>query len=350
MTGSLVGIVAQTGAGVTQIVPVETMRRAVERVKATRSNVPPPWLGARGDAAFNAPLEFWVNQGWKADRAFSLIQNKRGVLLTSVAPGTPAALAGLRPGDLIAGVGGRDVTTVQEFSQTLKEQPLGSSVEFTVLRAPEPAPVRVPVQLSATRNPALSTAEAEARAARETLLSLRSQLNAARDEQRRLGEAAASLDSATRAATLARLREAESKLDAALRESIEAERRVFEARTRTMFDAPALAPAALAEEFARRPLLAVGIQSLALTERGAAQFKARGGILVVSVEPDSPAEACGLHPGDVVETANGQSFTRAAFQQLLRDSLDAPITLGLVRSGEKKTVAFSFECAAGARK
>jgi serine protease Do len=350
LTGSLVGIVAQTGAGGTQIVPVENMRRAIERVKATRSSVPQPWLGARGDAAFNAPLEFWVNQGWEPDRAFSLIKNKRGVLLTSVAPGTPAALAGLRPGDLIAGVGGRDVTTVQDFSQALKEQPLGSAVEFTVLRAPAQAPIRVPVQLSATRNPAVATAEAEARAARENLLALRAQLNAARAEQRRLAEAATT-DAAVRATVLARLREVEVKLDAALRESAEAERRVFEARTRTLFDAQPLAPAALAEEFAKRPLLTVGIQALALTARGAARFKAQGGgILVVSVEPESPAEACGLHPGDVVETANGKAFTRAAFQQLLRDSLEGPINLGVIRSGEKKSVAFSFDCAADARK
>jgi S1-C subfamily serine protease len=339
--GSLVGIVSRTEAGLTQIVPAETVRRAVERVKAARSVVPQPWLGARGDSASNAPLDFWVGHGWNPERAFALIQNKQGVLLTSVAPGTPAALAGLRPGDLISGVAGREVRTVQDLSQTLTEQRLDASVEFTVLRAPEVAPVKVPVRLTGARDPALATAEAEARAARERLLKLRYQINVARAERER---PAASAPTVIGAAPTALAPEVEAKLEDAFREAAGAERRVFAARARMMFGDPALAPAAFEDELARRPLLTAGLQALALTPRGAAQFKAAGGVLVVSVQPDSPAEWCGLRAGDVIETADGRNFARADFQKLMRDSWDAPVTLGVVRAGERVSLDFSLDC------
>ncbi|HZI18876.1 MAG TPA: PDZ domain-containing protein, partial [Pyrinomonadaceae bacterium] len=184
-TGSLVGIVSRSEAGLTQIVPADALRLAVERVKTTRASVPQPWLGARGDSAANAPLDFWVGKGWERGRAFSLIRDRGGVLLTSVAPGTPAALAGLRPGDLISRVAGREVRSAQDLSLVLKEQSIGSAVEFTVLRAPQAEPLKLPVLLSGTQNPALATAEAETRAARASLLAVGAELRLARQEQLR---------------------------------------------------------------------------------------------------------------------------------------------------------------------
>jgi S1-C subfamily serine protease len=340
-SGSLVGIVSRSEAGLTQIVPVETLRLAVERVKTKRSSVPQPWLGARGDSAANAPLELWVNKGWERARAFSLIQNKGGVLLTSVAPGTPAALAGLRPGDLISRVGGREVRTAQDFSLLLKEQPIGSAVEFTVVRPPQPEPVKLSVRLSGTQNPALATAEAETRAARESLLTIGAQLRVAREEQFSAANSAFETPAA-----LARLKEAETKFETALREATEASRRIYEAQPRTLFG-PQMAPPAAGDEQTQRPLLFVGLRAVALSPRGAARLGARAGFLVMMVEEGSPAAACGLRPGDVIETAGGQPLTRNSFQQLLRAAWAAPVKLGVVRAGHRTSVEFSFshDCA-----
>jgi|GEM_PF-1312287 len=332
-TGSLVGIVSRSEGGQTQIVPAQTLRLAVERVKATRASVPQPWLGARGDSATNAPLDFWVGYGWEVGRAFSLIRDKGGVLLTSVAPGTPAAQAGLRPGDLIAGVGGREVRSVQDFSQMLKEQPIGSAVEFTVLRPPQPEPLRLPVLLSGTQNPALATAEAETRAARQSLLALGTELRLAREEQFR--------SSLLSPASQARLKEVETKFETAMRAAEEAGRRVFEAQSRAAF-APGLPPPGPGDDLAQRPLLFVGLRAVALSPRGAARLGSKGGFLVVTVEEGSPAAACGLRPGDVIETAGGRGFTRDLFGQLLRDAWAAPVRLGVVRSGQRSDVDFSF--------
>jgi S1-C subfamily serine protease len=340
-SGSLVGIVSRSEAGLTEIVPVDTLRRAAERVKATRSSVPQPWLGARGDAAANAPLEFWVSKGWERAHAFSLIQSRGGVLLTSVAPGTPAALAGLRPGDLISRVGGREVRSVQDLSLVLKEQPIGSAVEFTVVRPPQPEPIRLPVLLSGTQNPAVATAEAETRAARESLLAVGAELRLAREEQFRAAGSAFE-----RPAALARLKEAETKFETALREATEAGRRIFEARARTL-SGPEMPPPTAGDEQAQRPLLFVGLRAVALSPRGAARLGAKGGFLVVTIEEDSPAAACGLRPGDVIETVGGRQLTRDGFQQLLSDAWASPVKLGVVRTGRRAVVefAFSHDCA-----
>ncbi|MCA1593981.1 MAG: PDZ domain-containing protein [Acidobacteria bacterium] len=168
-SGAPVGIVAQSGVGGTKIVPLEVMHGAATRVLARRASVPQPWLGARGDAATTFPISFWLNKGWKPELLLPLLQDKQGVLLTSVAPGTPAALAGLRPGDLVTRLGGREVRGIEDLSLLLRESSVGASIDFTIWRAKGTSPLNVPVVLSGTQNPALATAEAEARGLRAEL-------------------------------------------------------------------------------------------------------------------------------------------------------------------------------------
>lgn len=163
-SGEVVGIVSHTGAGETQILPLATMLSARERVMKLRGSAPQPWLGVRGDASFHLKLDEWVSMGWKPEHALPHIQNGQGVILTAVAPGTPAALAGLRTGDVIASVGGRDVRSVEDLSFMLNEAGVGSTIDFTVWRAFVPSPLKLSVHLKGARNPALATAIAEERA------------------------------------------------------------------------------------------------------------------------------------------------------------------------------------------
>jgi serine protease Do len=79
-------------------------------------------------------------------------------------PGTPAAIAGLRPGDVIASVGARTVRSVEDLSFTLNEAGVGSTIDFTVWRALEPSPLKLSILLKGARNPALATAIAAERA------------------------------------------------------------------------------------------------------------------------------------------------------------------------------------------
>jgi S1-C subfamily serine protease len=342
-TGSLVGIVSQSVTGETRIVSGEMVRQAVERVQARRASVPQPWLGVRGDAAFRAPIETWVGAGWKPETALPLIRNRQGVLLTSVPPGTPAAAAGLRAGDVIARVGERNVHTSEDLSLMLKELEADSTVNFTVWRAFEPEPLRLPVVLRGTQNPALSTAEAEARAARESLLSVRTRIREVRLEERRLREAGGAGVEPALAGLSESLRRAEQQLETALSQVSEAEGRIAEARYGLLEGGQMLRPAdAAAAEAVSRPLQTFGIHAIGLTPRSAARLGARGGVLVVFVRPESPAASSGLRSGDVIEMVNGQPLTRAVFGRLTREPSADALSLGVVRDKRRLNVRFAL--------
>ncbi|MCA1633507.1 MAG: serine protease, partial [Acidobacteria bacterium] len=63
--------------------------------------------------------------------------------------------------------------------------------------------------------------------------------------------------------------------------------------------------------------------------------------------PESPAAACGLRVGDVVETIGGQSFTRLEIRRKLMEAGTAPLPLGVVREGHRLSLTLSTK--AGAR-
>jgi S1-C subfamily serine protease len=159
--GEVLGIVSRTDSEETQIVPVATVLGARERVMRLRASAPQPWLGVRGEAAFQEPVEKWVGLGWKPEAALPFIQGRGGVFLTKVAPGAPAALAGLKPGDLISRVGAREVRGVEDLSMTLKDAGVGSSLDFTVWRAFETAPLKFTVRLAAALDLGRAFEEAE---------------------------------------------------------------------------------------------------------------------------------------------------------------------------------------------
>ncbi|HZT57121.1 MAG TPA: PDZ domain-containing protein, partial [Pyrinomonadaceae bacterium] len=314
------------------IVPVETIRGARERVLKLRASAPQPWLGARGDAAFRAPLGTWVGLGWKPELALPHIQNGQGVFLTSVAPGTPAALAGLRPGDLIAQVGARDVRGVEDLSFSLKEAGVGSLVDFTVWRAFEQKPLNLSVQLKGAQNPALATAEAEERAARESLAALSGEVESIQLEEQRAANMAALAQLAQR------LQETRQRLDKVREQIEEAEARAASARFYVAGD-PVIARAGTP---ASTPLQAFGLSAVGLNARGASRFGASQGLLVVAVRPDSPCAASGLLAGDLIETLNGTPATPSDFGRLVSAyEATTPIALGVVRQGRHLTINVS---------
>jgi S1-C subfamily serine protease len=341
-TGSLVGIVSQSLTGETRIVSGEMVRQAVERVQARRASVPQPWLGVRGDAAFRAPMEAWVDAGWKPETALPLIRNRQGVLLTSVPPGTPAAAAGLRPGDVISRVGESNVHTSEDLSLMLKELQADSAVNFTVWRSFEPEPLSLRVMLRGTQNPALSTAEAEARAARESLLSVYAKIRDVRLEEQRLRGAGGAPGAPALAGVSESLRRAERQLEEVMAQVTEAEARIAEARFGLLEGGAPLRPAEAAAAESVRPLQTFGVHAIGLTPRSAARLGARGGVLVVSVRPESPAASSGLRAGDVIETVNNHPLTRATFGRLTREPASDALSLGVVRDRQKLNVRFAL--------
>jgi S1-C subfamily serine protease len=339
--GEVVGIVSQSLEGETRIVPLANVRSACERVLKLRGSAPQPWLGVRGDAAFQSSLETWVSLGWKPEFALPHIKNHQGVFLTSVAPGTPAALAGLRPGDLIARVGPREVRSVEDLSQTLKEAGVGSKVDLTIWRSFEPVPLNLPVELKGTRNPALATAEAEERAVRANLLAVQQEIRDVRIDEQRLRSDPGRAVEAELLRLSARLSAAEGRLEKLRAQVAATEAKVNAARAGSG-DATQQRPPVPGESYAAAARLEVfGLSAIGLTPRGAARLGARGGLLVVVVRPESPADAGGVRAGDVIETVNGAPFGRLEFRRLLSAPDATPLSLGLVRDGTRLTIAFS---------
>jgi S1-C subfamily serine protease len=305
-----------------------------------RGSAPQPWLGARGDAAFQVSLDTWVSFDWLPELAQPHIEKRQGVFLTSVAPGTPAALAGLKAGDLIAGVGARDVRGVEDFSLTLKEAGAGSTVELTVWRAFEPAPLKVSVELKGVRNPALATAVAEESALREAVLASTREMTKLRADQMRLRNDPREANAAELTRVTAELVAAEGR-QTHLREQLETTRAKVNGARRFYVESPQLTPSAQHEGYASTRLQLYGLNALDLSPRGAAKFGAKGGMLVVAVLPESPAAASGLHVGDVIETINGAPLMRPALRHLLNAPDASAFTFGLVRRGRRLTVSFS---------
>jgi S1-C subfamily serine protease len=132
--GETLGIVDNVEGDAATIVPVALVRMAAKRVMARQASVPRPWLGIRGEPIGALSLEKILRVGWELDRARALTEKRQGILLTSVAPGSPAALAKLKPGDVILSVNNGFIRNAEEFSWLLDEAGPESPTLFTVAR------------------------------------------------------------------------------------------------------------------------------------------------------------------------------------------------------------------------
>lgn len=133
-SGETLGIVDAVEDSEATIVPVALVRSAAKRVVARQASVPRPWLGIRGEPIGAVSVERILRGGWQLDRARALVEKRQGILLTSIAPGSPAALAQLKPGDVILSVNNGLVRNANDLSWLLDEAGPGSAVHFTVAR------------------------------------------------------------------------------------------------------------------------------------------------------------------------------------------------------------------------
>jgi len=146
--GETVGIVEAVDMSEATLLPSALVNSAAKRVLDKRASVPRPWLGIRGEPLGTFPVEQMVRVGWQPERAKSLLEEHRGIFLTSVAPGSPAAGAALQPGDVILRVNESEIKNADEFSWSLEEISAGDSVNFTVARPGQSVTKAVEVTLS----------------------------------------------------------------------------------------------------------------------------------------------------------------------------------------------------------
>lgn len=252
--GQTIGIIDGLLGNEATVLPTASIRRAAQRVLEHHSTVPRPWLGVKGEAVAALQLNQFVIHGWAADRAATLAGEHRGILLTSIVPGSPAAQAALRAGDVILKVDDKEIQNADDFTFWLDQAGPSTSVRFTVARPDRPAAEPLNVKLSGILDPVAG----------------------------------------------------------------------FGFRNRF----PLAKGLSLIEQ---------GAETIALRPAVANQLGTTAGLLVVYVEPATPAAEAGLQPGDVIQSIDGKpisSLNRAT-------PLKPPMTLQVMRAKQTLTIKLS---------
>ncbi len=128
MTGKLVGIntaiFSRSGGsqGIGFAIPANMVRVVVNSARGGGNAVKRPWLGAK-------------LQPVTPDIADSMgLKRPAGALIANVLPNSPAARAGLKPGDVIVSVDGQGVDDPNAFDYRFATKPLGGSALIAALR------------------------------------------------------------------------------------------------------------------------------------------------------------------------------------------------------------------------
>jgi Do/DeqQ family serine protease len=120
--------------GIGFAIPVNMVRVVVASAKNGGSAVKRPWLGAK-------------LQDVNAEIAESLgLKRPGGALIANVSPGSPAARAGLKTGDLIVAVDGQTVDDPNAFDYRFATKPLGGSAQVGLSRNGQEMHVTVPLE------------------------------------------------------------------------------------------------------------------------------------------------------------------------------------------------------------
>ena len=140
MAGRLVGIntaiFSRSGGsqGIGFAIPANMVRVVVASAKGGGGVVKRPWLGAKLQAV-------------TPDIADSMgLKRPGGALVSSIVPGSPAARAGLKAGDLIVSVDAQTVDDPNAFDYRFATKPLGGNAQLGIVRAGRDMTVAVALQ------------------------------------------------------------------------------------------------------------------------------------------------------------------------------------------------------------
>jgi serine protease Do len=150
MDGKLVGIntaiYSRSGGsiGIGFAIPAN-MVAAVMAAEQHGGKLVTPWIGAGGQAL-------------TADIAASLsLERPGGVIISTIYRGGPADRAGLKVGDIVTAINGREVADAQALRFRLATQPIGSTAELTVLRKGQQLTIALPLAAAPETPPRQAT-------------------------------------------------------------------------------------------------------------------------------------------------------------------------------------------------
>ncbi|HEV2279060.1 MAG TPA: S1C family serine protease [Acidobacteriaceae bacterium] len=132
--GEVLGIATSGPRRSVLTIPAATIERVVDAL-IQRGHVPQPWIGiAMQPVAF--PEGSWKSLG---------IEHDRGLLVVTVAPGSPAEKAGILLGDVILTIDGRPVRSPRSLQAALDSEKIGKPVPIKLVRGGKLVEVSVTV-------------------------------------------------------------------------------------------------------------------------------------------------------------------------------------------------------------
>ena len=122
-TGRMVGVnTAVAGVGVGLAVPINANTSRIIGALMTAGRVHRAWLGV---AAAQRPLP---------PALAASLSRRSGLQVAQVVPGSPAAIAALRPGDIVVAIAGEAIGSATNLQRWMLEEAIGRPVEITVWR------------------------------------------------------------------------------------------------------------------------------------------------------------------------------------------------------------------------
>lgn len=126
--GEVIGIntaIVAAGQGIGFAIPINMAKHVVEQL-VSKGSVSRGWLGVSIQ-----PVTGEIASSFGMKKA-------AGALVNGVVEGGPAAKAGIRQGDIITGIDGREVKDVQQLQRVVADTPIGKKVELTIFREGKP--------------------------------------------------------------------------------------------------------------------------------------------------------------------------------------------------------------------
>ncbi|GBE90568.1 HhoA/HhoB/HtrA family serine endopeptidase [Nostoc cycadae] len=130
--GQVIGMntaILRNAQGLGFAIPINTVQKIAQEL-ITKGRVDHPYLGVQM-VTLTPEIKERINQRF-GDR-INLTTDK-GVLLVSIVPRSPAAAAGLRPGDVIQKINNQSVTKVEEVQRLLESSQIGNPLPVQVER------------------------------------------------------------------------------------------------------------------------------------------------------------------------------------------------------------------------